>query len=321
MESKTYHQAMKIPDSSVIPRPIRDTEISRYVTPYWNQLYVVLMRSFFYKMREPAVIVTQLFNCIVLPLLIGSIFYHIPLDQSGTKDRVAAISFTVVILTHITSDILVLFPLERSLYLREQSSGLYSTLAYYIGRSLAETPLHILVAIITASISYWLCGLQADWSKFLIWVCIMLVITFTCAGFMLMVGSICRSYGQANVVSTTLFVIFMLFDGNYVSLNNIPEPYRWVHDISFNAQSVAAAIKNEMHGLTFTCSDSLRNPVTGRCPIQTGEDFLEQTGYNNDAIGLHIFYVFIFGIVCRVIAYFGLRFCYTNKSFKQRLKD
>jgi hypothetical protein len=43
---------------------------------------------------------------------------------------------------------------RRSIYLRENASGLYSTSAYYLGRTLAEAPLHSFFAFLTCAVWY-----------------------------------------------------------------------------------------------------------------------------------------------------------------------
>jgi hypothetical protein len=40
----------------------------------------------------------------------------------------------------------------RAVYLREQAAGFYSTLAYYLGRSMAELPLHSLFSFLTCAV-------------------------------------------------------------------------------------------------------------------------------------------------------------------------
>lgn len=73
-------------------------------------------------------------------------------------------------------DILMLFPVERSVFLREQASGLYRTSAFYFGRSFAEMPFHLVFACITATIFYWCVGLQNDAGKYFTFVSIVIMV-------------------------------------------------------------------------------------------------------------------------------------------------
>lgn len=103
-----------------------------------------------------------------------------------TQDRVAAVSFVVMCQSFLAIDLIVLFPIERAVYLRDQvrraafvlvraagcrsqastcgqrvvhlacqqASGLYRTSSFYFGRSLAETPFHLLFGFLVGVITY-----------------------------------------------------------------------------------------------------------------------------------------------------------------------
>jgi len=52
--------------------------------------------------------------------------------------------------------VMITFPSERAVFLREENSKLYTTGAYFIGKSSVEMPLLILVPIIQELICYWM---------------------------------------------------------------------------------------------------------------------------------------------------------------------
>ena len=60
----------------------------------------------------------------------------------------------------------MLFPLERNVFNRENASGMYRPSMFYLGRTLAEVPQHLILIAIMGTISYWMYGLQNDAEKF-----------------------------------------------------------------------------------------------------------------------------------------------------------
>lgn len=55
---------------------------------------------------------------------------------------------------------LLVFPEERSIFLKEENSKLYTTLSYFIGRTLVDLPILLIAPIIYSLIVYWMVGLD-----------------------------------------------------------------------------------------------------------------------------------------------------------------
>ena len=56
-------------------------------TGWWNQFAVVFRRSFFYKLREPAAVMTQFFNSVFLSIIIGCIYWQMNSGQAAAMVR------------------------------------------------------------------------------------------------------------------------------------------------------------------------------------------------------------------------------------------
>ena len=114
-----------------------------YITSIWNQIGVIAHRSFIFKWREPIATMTQAFNSLLMPILFGSVYFGLDLTQQGAYDRISAIALVVLILAFFAIDILMLFPTERDIFNREQASGMYRPISFFIGRTISETPQHV----------------------------------------------------------------------------------------------------------------------------------------------------------------------------------
>lgn len=287
-----------------------------YPTPLLHQIWIIFCRSFLFKMRNPGVFASQAVFATVLPLIIGSLYFQMSLDQQALYDRVGAISFVVLLQSFMAYDIILLLPLERGVYLSEHQSGWYSASAFYWGRSLAEFPMHIALTLVVASITYWMFGLLNDVENFLFYILILELSTIAGASLLQAIGSFCKSADVANLVATLFLVIFMLFNGFQINLNNIPSYYMWLAQLSFLKWAVSAALYDQLSPLTFSCEGG----VNGSC-IQTGQEYLEFLGMGDVNIWFNVGILIVLTICFRVLSYIGLRFMYTGKTFRQVLAE
>merc|ERR1719295_607823 len=123
----------EVPTNAHGARAFKNMSGEFYITPVHNQIWVITKRCFIHKLREPIATMTQAFNAILMPLLFGSVYWQLDLSQQSSFDRVSAIALIVLMLSFFPFDILMLFPLERSIFNREQSSGMYRPISFFIG--------------------------------------------------------------------------------------------------------------------------------------------------------------------------------------------
>ena len=89
--------AMAPPQLALVPLPPGGRGVSRFPTSWWTQFGVLWKRTMLYKLREPAAVMTQFSMAVIMPLLVGGIYWRIPLTQTAITDRLAAISFLVLL--------------------------------------------------------------------------------------------------------------------------------------------------------------------------------------------------------------------------------
>jgi len=64
--------------------------------------------------------------------------------------------------------VVLTFPAERAVFLREHSANMYGVSAYYFGRSTTEIPFVIFFPVLMTFVSYYIVGFNPDVSKFFI---------------------------------------------------------------------------------------------------------------------------------------------------------
>jgi len=61
--------------------------------------------------------------------------------------------------------VILTFPIERAVFLREENSKFYNVTAYFIAKTLVELPILTITPIISVLIAYWMVGLNDDSAK------------------------------------------------------------------------------------------------------------------------------------------------------------
>ena len=104
--------------------------------------------------------ITSLF-CVVL-------FYDVSDDAAGVQNRNGALFFiTMSISFSAIQNVILIFPDERPVFLREANNNMYSVSAYFWAKIFSEFPSSFLTPVIFGSICYYLIGFNNYfWYKF-----------------------------------------------------------------------------------------------------------------------------------------------------------
>ena len=291
---------------------------ARHWAVAWMARYNALFgRSFLFKLREPSGVMSQAVNSVIMPLIIGSLYYNTPLTVSGAADRLRAISLIVLIQSFSAFDQLLLFPKERSLYLHESNGGMYPTSAYYMSRSLVELVTIVLFALTSACISYEMFGLNDGSGDARVEFYMMIVaVTVAGASFLTLIGTMCKSFEQTNAVAATMLIVLMLFDGNWINRRNIPVYYRWLPEVSFMGYAVEGAVASDFKRHTFVCTE--RAVAEEGCVPLTGNQYLRMLDFDPDSTW-PMFWLLVLVTACyRVAAFFALHFFWTGQTYTER---
>lgn len=312
-------RAAKVGPASYPPpaKPVYGDEGRRYPTGFLTQVGVITRRTFVYKLRNPDAVASQFFASVVMAVIVGSVYYKLPLTQSGARDRLAAIAFIILTQSFMAFDLVVLAPLERTIMLRDSMSGMYSSVAFYAGRTLAEFPVHMLLAATVGVITCFMYGLQPGAAQVLQYIVTIMLVTNCGASMLLLVGTAAKTMAAGNALATLVLVFASLFNNFFVSTQNLHPGYRWIAEISFPGFGVAAGITNELRGLKLECSAA--DSAAGTC-VATGDALLETLRFSETSVWRLCVYMLVESVVFRVLAFLCFHFLYTGQSFRTRLR-
>jgi ABC-type multidrug transport system ATPase subunit len=207
-----------------------DNAIDLSVQASWfKQLYYLTHREFVSTGRNIPALAGRFGVTIVLNLIYGLIFL-----DSGRRDDSIETNFqahygalTMIGISSMfgsAQPTLLEFPNERPMFMREYSTGTYSSSAYFLSKTFIELPLTFVQAIVQYIVAYWLVGLKGNF--------IYLVLSswgtgVAAASTAVVLGCLIPDAKQAVEMSPLLFVPQLLFSGFFIRTSLIPNWLRW----------------------------------------------------------------------------------------------
>lgn len=183
-----------------------------------------MKRNFLNTLRLPQTSYVKLIVTIITAIFTIILFQNCDGTIQGVQNRNGALFFmTMTIAFNSIQNIILIFPDERPVFLREVNNNMYSVTAYFFGKVFAELPASILTPVIYGSIVYFAIGLSTVFAyKFPVYLGLMILIYSASGSYALIISTLFSDKQLAVTLTPVLIIPFMLFAGFFVNQNNIP---------------------------------------------------------------------------------------------------
>ncbi|CAJ1393309.1 unnamed protein product [Effrenium voratum] len=142
----------------------------------------------------------------------------------------ALVQVALVAMFSACQPVILTFPLERPVFLREYSSGTYSVLPYYLSKMVVEVPLVFVQSLMTLGLCYVVMSLNGNfWA--LLWTIVLLSVCSVSVA--LAISCAVRQPRETGAVGPLVFVPQMLFSGVFIPVSHMPVYLRWMQYFSF----------------------------------------------------------------------------------------
>ncbi|CAG9314069.1 unnamed protein product [Blepharisma stoltei] len=262
-----------------------------------EQFKILFKRSNINSRRNPIFGRVKYMQAIVMAVLLDLTYNNIGTGYSSIQDR-NGVLFVLTMMGGAfgSQNSSLSFPSELPLFFKETKQGLYSTISYYVAKSIAELPNLVMSIFLQALIIYWAVGLNNyDASKFFIFYAALLVLNVCGTGIGYIVGALFHTETSAMIAEPIFVIPFLLFAGQFANVDRIPIAFRWVQYISPFKYGFEALCINEYTDLNLPCQNCDSDDCT-KC------DPLDDLAFY-DSLGESFLYNIIIIIVFRIIAY------------------
>ncbi|KAI9749255.1 MAG: hypothetical protein M4579_006944 [Chaenotheca gracillima] len=254
-----------------------------------RQFLILSKRTWKNLYRNPMLMLTHYAMAMVLAVLSGYLFYGLTDDIKGFQNRLGIFFFSLALFGFSCLTSLTVFATERLLFLRERANGYYHPITYFAAKVIFDiVPLRIFPPIIMGSIIYPMVGLVAAWPEFLKFILVLVLFNSAAASICFFIGIVFRDGGVANLIGSLVMLFSLLFAGLLLNREAIPDPAKWLQDLSIFHYGFEALIVNEATYLTLV---DHKYGIDIEVP---GASILSSFGFNvlgfwHDIIGLAIF--------------------------------
>lgn len=156
-------------------------------------------------------------------------------DITSIQNRNGSMFFVIMVLAFLAiQSVILIFPDERPVFLREVNSGMYKVTAYFMAKLLSELPFGILIPGLYSAVVYWICGYNTtNWWNMPIFTGINTLVYNASAAMSLIIGCTVADKQLAVALTPVLIIPMMLYAGFFISVDKIPKPLAPIGYVSF----------------------------------------------------------------------------------------
>lgn len=129
--------------------------------------------------------------------------------------------------------------------MKEASIGAYRVSSYTLANTLVFIPFLLVVALVYAIPTYWLVGLRNDLDGFLYFALVVWLALLTSNSFVACFSTIVPNYMMGMSLVATILGSFFLFSGYFISNNEVPKQWIFMHYLSLFRYPFECFLLNE----------------------------------------------------------------------------
>lgn len=165
----------------------------------------------------------KLLTLIITAVICIVLFVKPSHDQAGIQNIQGALFFIVMNCSFTAiQNMILIFPDERPVFLREVNNNMYTPSAYFWAKIVSELPFSIGTPVLYGSLVYFAIGLNPMAEYFFMFLVIITLIYNANSGYALIISASIADKQLAVTLTPVLIIPFMLFAGFFVSSDNIP---------------------------------------------------------------------------------------------------
>ncbi|XP_066979788.1 protein white-like [Macrobrachium rosenbergii] len=257
---------------------------SPYKVGWWSQFKPVLNRAITENIRNIMVVRVNIFQAVVIGLLIGLIYLDQDQDQMGIQNINGALYIMITqTSTRSLFGVVNAFCEQLPIFLREHFNGMYRTDVYFLAKNVAELPTSIVIPTVLISIAYFMVGMNPLAERFFTAMVVLIFVSNTATSFGFMLSCLAPNPRVALGMGAFVLIPLMVFGGFLLNSDTVPVYFIWIKYISWFNYANEALIVNQWWGVTnITC------PSGSATCMDDGEAVIESLGYEEASLSLSL---------------------------------
>lgn len=176
-------------------------------------------------------------------------------NQAFQNLQGALFFMTMNISFNAIQNVILIFPDERPVFLREVNNNMYNVGPYFWAKVISELPFSIMTPVIFGCIVYFTVALNPGVDHFLMFLLTLVLIYNASSGYSLIISASFSDKQLAVTLTPVLIIPFMLFAGFFVSTSSIPIFLKEFEYLSIFKYGYQALMMNQFdNNSNFPCS-------------------------------------------------------------------
>lgn len=262
----------------------------------WSQLGTCTKRAFQRIAADKSSMIAEFISVTVQALVIGSLFYNIPLTTIGSFSRGSLAFFSLLFYTFM---VLANLPNEfqrQGIIKKQVQLNFYSRWIEALASIICDCAFKMVLVIGFTLILYFLAHFQYNASRFFIFLLFLAVYNFSMVSLFSFIAYIAPTVAIANVIAGILLLAIAMYASYVIYLNAMHPWFVWIAYLNPAMYAMEAILSNELFNLKLDCSESIvpRGPTYNNvsfkhkaCAWQgatLGNDFIRGRDYLSSAL-------------------------------------
>ncbi|KAA8498384.1 ABC transporter G family member 22 [Porphyridium purpureum] len=264
---------------SKVDSTVQQEHQSKYASNWFHEYSKLTGRVWKLNTREKIANTARFGQTIFFSVLLGLIWLNNgridwgnPVVASQEAFNIGGIVFFISINQAFAGvfNVLFVYPLERSVVLKERASGTYRVSAYVLARMTADFPRTLLQVLLFVVIIYFMVGFRSEAGPFFVMLYVVFMTQNIAEGLTFCISTVLPDPQAASAIVPVFIILSMLFGGFLINPDAIYDWISWIRWVSFINYAFQTLIINQF-GCGPECGEALlTDPFTVEISLATG---------------------------------------------------
>lgn len=228
-----------------------------FAIPLRKQLQYLVSRAFKRSLGDKIYLLAQLFSIIVQSLVIGSLFYNIPLTTIGSYSRGSLTFFSILFFTFLSLAEMPASFQKQKIVNKQAKLFFYYPWLEALATTTFEYFYKMLLVIVFSILLYFIAHLQYDPARFFIFLLFLTIYNFSMVSLFQTISLLSPTLAVANLFAGILLLAIALYASYVIYLSDMHPWFVWIAYINPAMYAMESILSNELFDLKLDCSESI----------------------------------------------------------------
>ncbi|TDH67029.1 hypothetical protein CCR75_009616 [Bremia lactucae] len=245
----------------------RSKEKSEFGLAFIPSTLLLLNRQKLIWLRDPPLLWGKIIEAVIVGLVLGMIYFDV-----SSQFYLRMIFFSIALFQRQAwQQITISFQLRKVFY-KQRPRNFFRTMSYAIAESVVQVPVNLVVAFILGTFFYFMSGLTRTFEKYIVFFIVLVAFQHAISAYMTMLSALSPSITVGQALAAISVSFFLLFSGNIILAELIPEYWIWMYWFSPVAWALRSNMLSEFSSDRYTPVES--RTLLDNFSITEGTEFI-----------------------------------------------